>query len=1225
MSKNTETTIKDKKDIVNDFFKIIRRAGESLSSADLDLAIETLKFAGLEIKEREDHARRLEEARIAKEKQEKEEKRRQAAAARAAKRAAKEHAEHVEKVTAMDLPMDWVNAFDLDSRTKEHVESVSDGLMMSLDALGMVDIEFISSVTGLDYKTVIEKLKGSIYQNPLFWNECFYKGWETADEYLSGNLGHKLNVAKQANEEYNGYFKANVDALEALIEPEIDEKDIYVTLGSPWVPSDIIDDFILHLIGEDPINGYYSNDIRQFFSPEYAVRHDEITGMWEIPNKTRFRKGNLHGLYEEVNYSTYGTERMDMLYLLENILNMKTLSVTDARDDIGKVRVINNVETVKLLEKQDKMIQEFKDWVWKDENRKNRLKGAYGRKYGNIRRRKFDGSFLEFPDMSKSIELYPYQKDAVARILFSPNTLLAHDVGAGKTYVMIAAGMELRRLEKSKKNLYVVPNNIIGQWQDIFHEMYPEAKLLIVDNKNFNSKKRSETLKRIVEEDFDAIIMTYSCFDMISLSRKYYEDLYELQLKRLKKASGIFYQTGKIDRKIKTVQTTLEKLHKDAVKGICDIPFDDLGINTLFVDEAHNYKNVSVDSSISRVLGAGFRGSEKCDGMMDKVHCVQRQNNGGRVIFATGTPITNSITDIFVMQKYLQDGELEFLGVQNFDSWAGMYAEKRTDFEIDVDTNSYHLATRFSRFCNIPELTSVLSSIADFHHVDKQAGLPEFSGYDDSLRDGSADFKEYLMDISNRADDIRQKRVGRLEDNLLKITSDGRKAALDMRLIDEAYGLDPDSKVLRCAENVMEVYENTRDINGVQLVFCDISTPKESFNLYDELKALLCAMGMPKDQIAFIHDADSDNERNRLFEQLREGKKSVLVGSTFKMGLGMNVQDRLAALHHLDVPWRPADMVQREGRILRQGNTCSSVKIFRYITRGSFDAYSWQLLETKQRFISQLLSGHTTVREGSDVDEAVLNYSEVKALAVGNPLIKRRVEVSNELDKYRILHRDYIEERKRKTRELRELPDRIKNQEKRIENCKLDIKACEEDTTDYDDMPYLKQKELRETIYTAVSNMVNRPFDTKITTYRGFTIVVPAYMVPKRVMSRKKGGDEDSKTAMRSKSIPYVHLRMNGSYYLEIESESGITKRLNNFCGKRNIIHKDKSTGEESIEILPSGLEMELNQYKDELAAMNVRKTVLEKELKQTGGFDKEIDELTRELSEIDAEMGIIR
>jgi hypothetical protein len=577
------------------------------------------------------------------------------------------------------------------------------------------------------------------------------------------------------------------------------------------------------------------------------------------------------------------------------------------------------------------------------------------------------------------------------------------------------------------------------------------------------------------------------------------------------------------------------------------------------------------------------------------------------------------------MQKYLQDGELEFLGVHNFDSWAGMYAEKRTDFEIDVDTNSYHLATRFSRFCNIPELTSVLSSIADFHHVDKQVGLPEFSGYDDSLREGSADFKEYLMDISNRADDVRQKRVGRLEDNLLKITSDGRKAALDMRLIDEAYGLDPDSKVLRCAENVMEVYEDTRDINGVQLVFCDISTPKDRFNLYDELKTLLCAMGMPKEQIAFIHDANSDSERDRLFEQLREGKKSVLVGSTFKMGLGMNVQDRLAALHHLDVPWRPADMIQREGRILRQGNKCRSVKIYRYITRGSFDAYSWQLLETKQRFISQLLSGHTTVREGSDVDETVLNYSEVKALAVGNPLIKRRVEVSNELDKFRILHRDYIEERRRKTRELKELPDRIKDQKKRIENCKLDIKACEEDPTNYDDMTYLEQRDLRETIYTAVNNMVNRPFDTEITTYRGFSVVVPAYMVPKRITSRKKDQIDDSETITKSKGIPYVHLRKNGCYYLEIESESGITKRINNFCGKRRVVHKDRSTGKETIEILPSGLETELKKYKDELAAMTIRKTVLEKELEQAGGFDKEIDSLTKELNEIDAEMGIIR
>lgn len=1218
-SLNPILAAKEKRQVLDEFYTNIHKAGKTLTAEEIDVAIESLKMAALEIKEVQKRKQLEEEARRAEELRMQEQKRREAAAKRAAARANKKHLEHVKSVTAMDLPMDWVNQYDSDERANNHVESIADGLVMSLDYLGMVDIEFISSVTGADYKSVIESLRGAIYQNPLFWNECFYKGWETADEYLSGNLMHKYKIAVEANEEYNGYFESNVKALEALIEPNIDADDIYVTLGSPWIPTDIIDDFILHLIGEEPENGMYRDDLRQYFSADNAVRHDDYTGIWEIPNKARFRKGKHHGRYEELNYSIFGTSRMDMLYLLENILNMKTLAITDAKDKDGKVRIINNGETVKLLEKQEKMIKEFQDWVWKDENRKTRLQNAYCRKYGNIRKRNYDGSFLQFPGMSDEVSLYPYQKDSVARILMSPNTLLAHDVGSGKTYVMIAAGMELRRLGKSKKNMYVVPNNIISQWKEIFLKMYPQANLLVVDNKNFNVHKRNDTLSRIKNEDFDAIIMAYSSFDMLSLSKKYYIDLHKRQLNMIEKATKIFYSKAKLDRKRKSIEETLDKLQKETVANICEIPFDDLGVNTLFVDEAHNYKNVGIETNITRVLGGGGQFSNKAKGMMDKVHCVQRQNNGGRVILATGTPITNSITDIYTMQRYLQEGELEFLGLKNFDAWAGMFAEKKTDFEIDVDTNSYHLATRFSRFCNIPELTSVLSSIADFHHIDQQSGIPEFEGYDDSLRDGSQDFKEYLMDISNRADDVRQKRVNRFEDNLLKITSDGRKAALDMRLIDEVYGLDPDSKVFRCAENIMEVYENTRDIKGIQLVFCDSSTPKPGFNLYDELKKLLIAMGIPENQIAFIHDAGSETAKETLFNDLRNGDVSVIIGSTFKMGLGVNIQDRLCALHHLDVPWRPADMVQREGRILRQGNMNKSVRIFRYITKASFDAYSWQLLENKQRFISQILSGHTTLREGSDVDEAILNYAEVKALAVGNPLLKRRVEVANELDKYRILQRDYMEDRKRKGQELRDIPKKIADQTSRIENCQKDIKEVSEDQTDYESMPYTQQKEIREKIYEAVSKKVIMPFETEVLEYRGFKVVVPAYMVPKIPETRNSDGE----SVKERKSIPYVYLKKNGTYYMEIESESGITKRLNNFCAQHVIKHVDKETKKVTEENVPSGLEVLLGKYQDVLESLKIREEILTEELQKTGGFSAQIEELKNELDEIDEELGV--
>ena len=1193
--------------VIVQFYDALKKVGNLLSNEDIDIAIESLKVATLEAKERENRRRKEEAAEKKKQELEAQRKRRQAAAKRAAARREKKRLEHIDKVTRMDLPLDYVNAYSEDERADIHCESMADGLMMSLDLLGMVDIEFIASVTGADLKTVIESLKGSIYQNPLHWNEVYYKGWETADEYLSGNLMRKYQLAKEANESYNGYFQNNVTALESLIEPDIAVEDIYVTLGSPWIPTDIIDDFIAYMAFGGNLN---SQEAKEYFeqceSADYAVRHDEATGFWEIPKKSRFRTSHFHGLFEEVNYRIYGTERMHMLYILENTLNMKTLSVMDLKDpfDIKGPRIINQDETVKVLEKQRYMIETFQKWVWEDADRKRRLRAAYCRKYGNIRKRSFDGSFLELPGLNEDIKLFDYQKNAVARILFSPNTLLAHDVGSGKTYIMIAAGMELRRLGKSKKNLYVIPNNIINQWETIFRTMYPDANLLIVNGKTFAPKKRAEVLGKIKNEDFDAILMTYSCFDMLSLSDRYYIQLYKERLKMLEKATNVFYSSATIDRKREKIKKTLSKLQLTYKKTPKIMPFDELGINTLFLDEAHNYKNVDLESHISRVRGVGGAGSARGNGMMDKVHCVQRMNDGGRIVFATGTPVTNSLSDIYVMQKYLQEGELEFQGIQNFDAWAGMFAEKTTDFEIDVDTNSYHLVTRFSRFCNIPELTATLSSIADFHKVDKAAGIPELDGYMDSVQEGCQDFKDYLREISNRADDIRQKRVTLKEDNMLKVTSDGRKAALDMRLIDEAFGMDTDSKVMRCAENVMEEYENTREEKSTQLVFCDISTPKAGFNLYDELKNLLIAMGMPKEKIAFIHDALTGLQKQDLFKAMQEGEIAVLIGSTSKMGHGMNVQKKLVAIHHLDVPWRPSDMVQREGRILRQGNENEKVRIYRYITKASFDAYSWQLLETKQRFISQIMSGQATMREGRDVDDTVLNYAEVKALAVGNPKIKRRVEVCNELERYRILHRDYMEERYRKEQETHILPDKIKSQQERISKCQLDIEAYENRTSDYDSMTYEEQKAIRETIYKAVRENQNSTEDTEVLTYQGFKVIVPAYMVPKYQDRKASAEEQGEKVTTSMKPVYYVHLVNHGTYYLEIAAESGITTRLNNF-----------------LENLPKLK----GRYEDVLRSLENKRKIAEEELaKEVKGYSAEIEELEKELQELNEMLGMV-
>ncbi len=1220
--------------------------------------------------------------------------------ARQAESGKEAHARHVESVTCMDLPLDFENAFAQDETVTVCAETVSDGLMKCLDRLGRVDIEYIASVTGKTLKEVIVKLEGSIFQNPTTWGECFYKGWETSDEYLSGNLVSKLKIARSANKEYGGYFKKNVKALAKLVPPALEAEDIYVTIGSPWVPTDVIDAFIRHVSGiaDHPREvAYYEQD-------EFKVRHDDYTGLWEVPEKNRFSYSNrFWRQYESINRSVYGTARLTMLQILEMTLNQKTAQVTDevVTDRIGangkriKTRVVNQAETVKALEKQEKLIAAFQSWVWTNPARAARLKNEYAIKFGNIRRRVFDGSFLELPSMNPAIQLFDYQKNAVARILFTPNTLLAHDVGAGKTYIMIAAGMELRRLGKSKKNLYVVPNNILGQWEDTFRYAYPDARVLVINEKNFSPSKRSATLRRICEEDFDAILMAYSSFDMLPLSKKYYVELYNQTIELLEIARKTFKSKGRIDAKLKHIRNEIHKLHTQTPKRICDVAFDELGINTLFVDEAHYYKNVPIDSEISRVHGINKAGSAKCAGMMDKIHCIQRQNDGGRVVFATGTPITNSLTDIFVLQKYLQEGELVFSGIQNFDNWVGMFAEKSTEYEIDVDTNSYQLKTRFVRFKNVPELTAMFSSVADFHHEDKTDELPDFDGYTDSLAQGSEAFAEYLRQIAYRADEVRSGRVDRKDDNLLKITTDGRKAALDMRLVDPAIGREPEAKAVRCAQNVYALYRSTRSFRGVQLVFCDVSTPKAGFNMYDEVKSLLVTYGIPADEIAFIHDATSDRERESLFARLREGDKSVVIGSTFKMGHGVNVQDRLVALHHLDVPWRPADMMQREGRILRRGNHCERIHIFRYVTKGSFDAYSWQLLEGKQRFIAQILAGSCSARECADVDETVLNYAEVKALAVGNPLIKKRVELMNELSKYQILKRELIDKRERQKRELLDLPEQIARQKQAIALCEKDVDqidellaeerkqqeaqeeakasrksafeaktqmaamarelektvkkaervaqkaeaAAQKDATllaeaqskreEADGLALrLRQmeaelsdaketwqdarqvvaaatpdesdayRELRDRIYDAACASVNLPADFTVGEYRGFSVVIPAYMRPR--MLREK--TEDGQIVDSGKLAYTVELRRNGRYAVSIVEKLGILIRFNNVI--------DDMRGQK-------------DRLDKALAILVSQKQALEDELANPEDYGERIDSLKDRLDEIDKQLGL--
>lgn len=1073
---------------------------------------------------------------------------------------------------------------DVQERAKGiHCDNVSDALIMCLSTCGRVDIEFISAITGIeDYKEIIEALKGSIYQNPEKWGECYYKGWETSDEYLSGNLMRKWNIASEANEKYEGIFQSNLDAITRVMPPTVTSEDIYITLGSPWVPTDVIDAFIIHLFG---VSLVYCDKTGQKFndkSKELRTTHDEITGTWSVMSKKKLK-------HNVAANKIYGTSRIDAIELLEDTLNMKDIVIYDEIPaGINKIkRVVNKDETLAAREKQKRLISSFKDWVWEHPDRKKRLEGIFEDKYSAYRRRIFDGSFLTFPDMNKDIKLRPYQQDAIARIIFTPNTLLAHDVGSGKTFIMIAAGHELKRMGLSTKNMYVVPNGIINQWRDIYHYMYPDARILCVDRSNFSKKKRVITLERMRDEDYDAILITSSCFKLIQVSKKYYVRSLKAEISSLESAIKKNSNASLTRKKMKK-EKELEDIQFNSVSSGYTVYFDELGVTRLFVDEAHEYKNVDVGAKMYFVRGISTSKSAKSNEMMDKVRIVQNANGGSGIVFATGTPVTNSLTDAFVMQKYLQNGQISILGWGSFEEWIGMFAERVDNFEVTVD-NSYKIATRFSKFHNLPELTSVLSEIADFHQVDEEeAGLPAFNGYTDILIPRSKELSMYIDQISERADKIHSGKISNKEDNMLALTGDGRRAALEIRLVMPEAPYTYDCKIARCVENVSKIYRENMDKKSTQIVFCDISVPKpDEFNVYDELKFRLIEAGIPANEIELIHGGCPEEKRSEIFRAVNKGDIRVVVGSTNLLGVGVNVQEKLIAVHHLDIPWRPADMMQREGRIIRQGNTNEEVFIYRYITEGSFDAYSWQLLEMKQNFIVGLLSGSIDSRNGSDIEDTVLDYAEVKALAIGNPLVKDRVEVANELRRLTIVQKQVIESRLQMEKVLMELPTKIYNYAVRIANCESDIKAYRKWCKDNQGRTKKDEEEerriIREQIISGIKSHYFSSTETELLSYRGFTIVLPKNMIPEK---------------------PYLRVVNNGSYIVELsESDVGNLVRIDNVL---------------------DNLKDFLKKLKEQHMDLVNQEAAIRSELDSGENYSATIEELKIRLQEIDDELGVV-
>lgn len=774
---------------------------------------------------------------------------------------------------------------------------------------------------------------------------------------------------------------------------DIPYTDIEVSLGVPWVSEQIIDDFCYVLrTGDEKL-------AERMHWAHKIIRYEPLTGYWYVEDKQR----TAHWYGDRTRLErTYGLPSYNALYILEAALNLR------------EIRRETKEETLAAQEKQEAIEKLFKEWVWQDEDRRWEIEEAYNQLFQDCRAKEYSGRELKFPEMSPDVTLFHYQKDAVMRVISEKNTLLAFDVGAGKTYIMIAAAMKMRQEGRSRKNLFVVPNHIVGQWELIFKQMYPTAKVLPVDPAAFRPQLRQKVLGQIQRGDYDGIIMAYSCFEMIPLSKEYLMEQLERKLRELDASlpeswkERYFLRTGAaVEREKAYLKKQIFGLIGTLKNRTEAITFDQLEINTLFVDEAHNFKNIPLRSNLKGISGVNITGSKKCLEMLYKVRCVQERNQGRGAVFATGTPLCNSISDAYAMQMYLQYDKMKETHLDRFDNWVKSFAKPERICEIDVDTSKYRFVLRFAHFFNLPELSRLFSQIAAFHAVDNKEGVPRLERYSDVILPRNAALQGYMDQLCQRSEKIRAQQLDKIADNMLKVSTDGRKAALDLRLVKQEQPGGESSKVWRCVQQVVEIY---KEHNGCsQIIFCDYSTPKaEQFNIYNELKQELMKQGVPSEEIAFIHSCRSETEKVQLFEEVNCGVVRVLLGSTFKLGIGANVQTRLKAIHHLDVPWRPSDMVQREGRILRRGNRYQEIKIFRYIAEGSFDSYSWQLLETKQRFISQFLSGSEYQRSASDLEENVLTYAQVKALAISQPLMKVLAEKENELRRLRMLSDNHV-------------------------------------------------------------------------------------------------------------------------------------------------------------------------------------------------------------------------
>ena len=987
------------------------------------------------------------------------------------------------------------------------VDTASEALAVSLGEKATIDMDYMMELSGKSENEIFEDLKGVIFLNPLYeYGNSYEPKYLMADEYLSGNVREKLKIAKNSAELYPEDYKVNVEALQKVQPKDLTASEISVRLGATWLPPDDVQEFIFHLL-ETP--RYAQWNIKVHFSP--------FTSEWNIEGKS-YDKGNVRA------YNTYGTSRINAYKIIEETLNLKDVRIFDyIEDDEGKKKaVLNKKETAIAQSKQEMIKQEFQDWIWSDPERRERLCKSYNEKFNSVRPREYDGSHIIFNGMNPEIELREHQKNAVAHILYGGNTLLAHAVGAGKTFEMVAAAQESKRLGLCNKSLFVVPNHLTEQWAAEYLQLYPAANILVATKKDFETKNRKKFCGRIATGDYDAVIIGHSQFEKIPMSIERQRAILEQQLEEitggiaeLKRNRGENFSIKQLEKSKKSIRQKLDKLN-DQTKKDDVVTFEELGVDRLFVDESHYYKNLYLYTKMRNVGGIAQTEAQKSSDLFMKCRYLDEITGGRGTVFATGTPISNSMVELYTIQRYLQYNTLVKNGLQHFDAWASTFGETITAVELTPEGTGYRAKTRFAKFYNLPELMAMFKEIADIKTADMlNLPVPEAKYHNIAIKPSEMQ-KEMVASLAERAEQVRGGGVDSSVDNMLKITNDGRKLALDQRMLNDMLPDFEGSKINACVDNIYRIWKENADKKSAQLVFCDLSTPKNdgTFSVYNDIRKKLIERGIPESEVKFIHEADTDMKKKELFQKTRKGEVRVLLGSTQKMGAGTNVQDKLIALHDVDCPWRPSDLEQRSGRIVRQGNENPQVDIYRYVTEQTFDAYLYQLVEGKQKFASQIMTSKSPVRSAEDIDETALSYAEIKMLATGNPYIKEKMDLDIQVQKLKMLKSNFLSEKYGlEDKVIKFYPQQIAYLKSRVEGLTKDVKTAKLHPKPIDEQPlgmtvsgvsYSEKAEAGQAIINACKSM-NSPDAIPLGEYRGFQMELYFDTVQRNYVVKLKG------------------------------------------------------------------------------------------------------------------------